>query len=264
VTAKSNPISILRIWNIIKKVWFIAILLVAIGGACGYYYTMKNRRPSYRATATIFADYLDPVVSSDTNPFSTQKATTLPNIVAGQRTSLMSDCIEISRIDKVIDATNEELEKAGYGRISAGNVFVVQKESNLKYADVYITASDPNLAQAAIPKYCEAFNKVSMEIVRIDNMKIINQSRAPAMILESPKKKTMIGAGIGFAIFAAIVFLMNMLDRTIRSEESFSSMFPKVQIVGTIPHFDINKERRLAKRWMSRQRQLYDSYNDRY
>lgn len=250
MNSQNTTVNLLRIWRVFKKLWYVVVILTLVGAGIVYYHTKTTSVPVYTAYATLYATQLN-----DSGQYTTATGQQVSSVNASDlslRTLLLNDCIYLSTSDVVLNQTNEVLLEQGYSKVSAGQISASIVEDT-RYFTLSLTTSNPEQSNKGLMELCTALQEQTVRIIQVDNIEKISQINATAPIMASPLRESVKGAGVGFVIGFGLLLLIVFTDRTIKNEEDFESVFPKINVIGTIPEFDLNAERNAAKK---RERQI--------
>lgn len=237
-------INVIRILNVLKKRWYIAVALTVIFGIASYYYTANFIPKSYRATVQMY-------VYSKENTYTVNGQTITQGPNAGDlnlRALLINDCLEAVKLSDVVEKVNKGLEKENVkGRISAGNISSSAKEGT-RFFYISVTSGSAELCNKAIRLLADASLDKIDNLLQVDNIQVVGYTNAGGPVSPNIPANTRNGAGIGLLAGLGIIVLMSTADRTIKCEEEFTGLFPNVPVIGSIPEFNLSSERSAANK----------------
>ncbi len=109
---------------------------------------------------------------------------------------------------------------------------------NTEVITVTVTCGDPALAHTIASSVLLNAKEQISDILEVGYIKIVEDaSFNPASVAPSIKKNTLVGMFLGLLIAAAWVFLKEMTDTTIKSEDDIEKYF-SIPIVGSIPNLE--------------------------
>lgn len=235
-------INMIRILNVLKKKWFIVVILAVVCGFGSYYYTSNFVPKQYRASVRMY-------VYNEETTYTVNGQTYTQEITASDlsfRTLVINDCLVAVTLPDVIDEVNTNLKNAGFStKISAGNIST-EAEGSTRFFDIYLTAGNPDLCNEAIELLADASLEKIEDLLRVDNVRAVAFNKAGGPISPNVTSSATSGTFIGVVIAMAIIALIAISDRTIKNEEEFNEMFPEVAVIGSIPEFSLSAEKAAA------------------
>jgi capsular polysaccharide biosynthesis protein len=122
------------------------------------------------------------------------------------------------------------------GKIAVGT------KSNTRHLTITVTDTDPQFAADAANTTADVFSDVVVEKMGASNVKIIDHAVAPRSP-SSPNMKNNLAIGLilGLMIGAGIVFIIELLDRTLKTEEDVREV-ADLTLLGVIPQFEHNNQ----------------------
>ncbi len=218
-------------WN--KKYQIIAVTLIfAVIGAV---YTIGFTTPMYSASTTLVL-----VMSGTNDDKATNSITTTDVTLNSKLVPTYSKLVKSKKVirevmsDLNIDESEEKIKK---------NVSVTAEEDT---EVLRITVNHENAAYSAkiANKIAEVFSKKINEIYKINNIYLVDEAEIP----ETPSnihhaKDVILFAFVGLALSAAYVFVLNMLDNTIKTSEDIEKGYgiPVLVNIPQIESFEIEK-----------------------
>ncbi len=205
---------------------FIVIMIFAIIGGM-YSYGLKV--PKYTSSTTLVLAMSD---NTKEQKDKQEDAITTTDITLNSKlVSTYSELIKSkSSLKKVISNLSiEENADRLKGKI---NVTAVQDTEVIK---ISVTHENPSYAAKIANEVAKVFSDRIQEIYKINNITIVDEAEVPngpSNIHHS--KDIILFAMIGFVISAAYVFVLNMVDNTIKSTEDIEKVY-NMPVLVTIP-----------------------------
>lgn len=135
--------------------------------------------------------------------------------------------------DEVIKNLNLDLTFKGF--TNKVNVNLVKDTEIIK---IEVTDTDPQLAAQIANETAQVFMKSVTEIMKIENIQVIDEAQVPESPIKPRPKLNMAIAGVlGLMVSIFIVFLLEYLDNTIKTPEDVQR-YLELPVIGTIPEFD--------------------------
>ncbi|MFT9486545.1 MAG: YveK family protein [Tepidibacillus sp.] len=142
-----------------------------------------------------------------------------------------------------LDLTTEELTK----KIQVNAV----KDSQV----MSITVTDPDQAKAAMlaNAVADTFKEEIVKIMKVDNVQILTEAKAldhPSPVKPKPLLNVAIAFVLGLMVSIGIVFLLEYLDTTVKSEQEIEKLlgYPVLGSIGTIDKAQEGKRKRNKKK----------------
>ena len=205
-----------------KRLWFIVlatVLAVSIGGIVSFFIM----EPVYKASTTIMvgkpADYIEgnQLQVQDLN-LNQRLARTYGEIVKSRKVS--EDVISQLKLDftpqQLKDKTSVDLVK------------------DTEFITISVTDTDPERAAVIANKMAEVFRIRVMDIMKVDNVQVLDDAIVPTSHIKPRPKLNMAIAGVlGMMISIFVVFLLEYLDSTIKTPEDIEK-YLGLSVIGTI------------------------------
>lgn len=220
-----NEIDIRQLFRIIVKrmKWIVLITMLAViisAGVSFYFLT-----PIYEASTTIMVNktYSDNEIITqlqlnDLN-LNMRLAETYSEIIKSRR--VVTEVIE--QMD--LDFTYEELTR----------ITDVSLVKNTEFINIKVTNSDPVLARDIANTLAEVFQIEVVEIMKVDNVQVLDASILPTQPIKPNKTLNVAIAGVlGLMLSLGLVFLLEFLDRTLKSPDDVK-LHLNLNVIGAIP-----------------------------
>lgn len=213
-----------------KRLWLVILLTiisVAVSGVVSYYVL----EPEYQTFTTLMVgkpkDYqnIDNKLEYNDLLLNQKLVSTYGEIV---KTRLVTD--------EVIDKLNLDISDKEFGE--KVNVNLVKDTEIIK---LEVTDKDPKLAAEIANETALVFMKNVKEIMKVENVQVIDAARIPEVPIKPRPKLNMAIAGVlGLMIGIFLVFLLEYLDNTIKTPEDVER-YLDLPVIGTIPMIKGNK-----------------------
>ncbi len=210
-------------WTVLAKWWLILLLMVIAGGAA-YYVTDQYVTPIYQAESTLFigkeSDVLAQVSLSDFN---------LDNKLVVDYRELIKTRLVTEEVinDLALQATTSSL-------ITNLGIEIIDES---RFMHVTFKDPIPERATQIVNSLSEVLADKAMEIVGVDNVRIVDEAIVPTTPISPNKmKNSAVAAAVGAMIALGIIFLQMMMNNTINNEEEMEKAF-NVTVLGVIPMF---------------------------
>ena len=129
-------------------------------------------------------------------------------------TNLVNDYREIIMSNRVTDRVEETL---GLENLKAFDITVASK-NNTRIIEITVVGKDPSLSAAVANELAEAFSQAAVEIMRVDNVSIIDAAQVPVKP-SGPNRKSYIlaAAAAAFAAMAGLIIVMDILNTSLKT-----------------------------------------------
>jgi len=201
-----------------KKIW-ILILITGVMSCLGAYKT-SLMTTSYQATAKIYVGR-----GNNLMDYYSQNEIQYYN-------EFMNTFNEIIRVD---DFLNETLKKYKINKSSweVKNSLGFSASENTPIFTITYNASDMEGAEQVLTAICEEFNEQAKTIIPDANPRIIDSTKVYP-IIPNKKKLMLMYFGVGIIFSLGIIFFIDYLDDTIKSNSRLEKVLP-VPVLGNIP-----------------------------
>lgn len=220
--------------NIVKKrIWIILIIVPAFitGAILMDTFLFKN---IYQANATLY-------VGKKTE---LQASIMYDDLLINQL--LVKDYKEIMKSRAVSKRVVDELKKNGslsekFDFSVLTNNIDVNLRNDTRIIEVKVKNPSPQRAKDLTNKLAEVFKTKIRELMKVDNIEIIDWAQLPDSPIKPQKKKDAVLAGvIGLLSGMCLIFLLEYLDNTIKTSEDVEK-YLGIPILGTIPNMSYIK-----------------------
>ncbi|MBQ7236739.1 MAG: hypothetical protein IJX03_06280 [Clostridia bacterium] len=211
-TERSIPV-----FKILYKNLLLIVMITVLCALIGLGYSVMRVKPTYTATRSVI---LRTTMNENTSSNLTNEASLaklyLPNVA-----KLIKSPDVVNEVNEVYAASANEGEKVKRGAIS-----VYYGEQSFIFSISY-TDRSPELAQEKLDVLIETFSNSSkfQAGIQADQAKLIHtQKQSTVTKSNSYVKFTAIGAIAGLVIAVAVVFVMYLLDNTVRDKAEFEEL----------------------------------------
>lgn len=208
------------------------IFIVLIFAIVGFIYGSQIKTPMYSSSTTL-------VLAKAQQDESAASSITTTDITLNSK--LVATYSEIIKSDTTV---RDVIKNLGLN-LSEGAVKKNIKVTDVEDAEVIkITVSneDSTVACRIANELANVFIKKTKEIYKIDNVHVLDVAEAkdtPSNI--NHVKDTALFAAIGLVISFAYVFILNMLDNTVKSQDELEKHL-KIPVIATIPNNEPDKK----------------------
>ncbi len=212
-------------WN---KKW-ILFLVVAIFIAAGLAYEMKFKTPKYTSSTTLV------LAMSNTENDKTENAITTTDITLNSKlVSTYSEMVKSKEVVRTV-INNLKIEEDEEELRKNVNVTSVEDTELIKIA---VTHKNPRYAAKIANEMAKVFSEKVNQIYKINNVYILDE----AEIEDEPSninyvKDTAIFAFAGLVLSAGYIFILNLLDTTVKTAEDIEKTC-NIPVLATIPNID--------------------------
>ncbi len=242
-----EEVSLVELFDIIKKHFKYIVLTTLATTVIASIYTLFLVTPMYQSSTEILVTQ------------SSSENTVVSQADINTSISLINTYEDIIRNNVILDPVIEELDldmTTGALRES----IIVQSESNSQVFSIRVENENPYQAAEITNATADIFQERIFDIMNVDNVTIISEA-TPNMNPASPNNllNIIIGFLLGAMIGIGLVFLRELTDTTVKSEEYVEqatgwvslghiSTFTKQDLVVKTPLPKVNKEIPVAKK----------------
>lgn len=226
-TARENNVIEIDLMQLLKALWqrlWIIVVVTLLGSSLAYLGTKTFVQPTYRASFTAYVN----------NKATTEGTTTVSSGDLSAAQSLVYTYTQILTSRTMLSAAAEELgEDYTYGEMSGWVTTSVVDDTEIIQVSVTMDSAEDALALAMV--IAELMPEYVTEIVEGSSVQIIDLPVLPTSIY-SPNylRNAMMGGLLGAFLVAALIVLRELLDDTVKDEETLEKRF-NISVVGVIP-----------------------------
>lgn len=223
-----------------KKVLIISILVLFI--VLGIIYSLYFVTPKYQSTTKLLL-----ATNSSSQQENLEGETTITTTDVTINSKLVSTYSELVKSNKIIRAVIANLGIQEDEESIRKNVSV-RSVADTEVIEISVISEDPELAARIANEIAEVFIENVKEFYGIDNVHIVDKAErenVPSNI--NYAKDVTIFAFIGFAVSILYLFLSNLLDTKIKSEEDIEKI-SGLTILASFPIYDEKEVKIKGKR----------------
>lgn len=201
---------------------------------------------------------IDPVYESSTTLIVNQskdsgEAINKSDVDLGK--SLIYTYAEMAKSNTVLDNTKEALKLSKLD----GKTISVSPVKDTQILKIAVQNIDPQLAMDIANTLVEEFTLEITRITKIENVAVVDYARLPENPIKPNKLMNTVIAGIlGEMIILLIVFLLEYLDNTLKTEKDIEK-YLGISVIGTIPNFNQGSKQAYGKVHGKRGSEITDS-----
>jgi capsular polysaccharide biosynthesis protein len=153
-----------------------------------------------------------------------------------------SEIIKSRRVaSRVIDEMNLDISYEGLR-----NITEVSLVRDTEFINIKVQNPNPEQARDIANKLAEVFQEEVVEIMNVDNVKILDKAVTPTSPIKPNKMMNIAIAGVlGLMLSVGLVFLIEFLDKTIKTPEDIER-YLNLSIIGAIPHNEKAEKRKVV------------------
>jgi len=223
----------------IKLLIIVPIIFAIIGAVVSIYFI----DPVYESSTTLIVNQ-----SKDSN-----EAINKSDVDLGK--SLIYTYAEMAKSNTVLDNTKETL---GLLELD-GKTISVSPVKDTQILKIAVQNTNPQLAMDIANTLVEEFTLEITRITKIENVAVVDYARLPEKPIKPNKLMNTVIAGIlGEMLILLIVFLMEYLDNTLKTEKDIEK-YLGVSVIGSIPNFNQGSKQTYGKVHSKRGSEITDS-----
>lgn len=229
--------------QIVKKHIILLIIVPIIFAIIGAIISIYFINPVYEASTTLIVNQ-----SKDSG-----EAINKSDVDLGK--SLIYTYAEMAKSNTVLDNTKKALT---LGKLDEKTISVspVKDTQILKIA---VQNTEPQLAMDIANTLVEEFTLEITRITKIENVAVVDFARLPEKPIKPNKLMNTVIAGIlGEMLILLIVFLMEYLDNTLKTEKDIEK-YLGISVIGSIPNFNQGSKQAYGKIHSKRGSEITDS-----
>lgn len=206
--------------TLLRKAWIIILVTVLCGGIAGVY-TKYCMTPMYQSTSTLL------VLSNTTG------ITSVADLQVG--TQLTNDYLVLIKSKPVVQTVIENLELEDVTYSELADRIELKNPENTRVIYITVSDKDPETAKEIADEFAEVANAQMTSIMKTNQSSIVERGTV-AQYASSPslKKNCVIAAMLGFLVSCIIIFIIHMLDDTIKTTEDIEK-YLELNTLGSIP-----------------------------
>lgn len=227
---EEKRIEIMDIVNLAwRRLWLIALAFVICAGvAFGYCSLLVT--PRYSATASILVT--NGAITSVTEDKNTVSATDVSASLY-----LANTITDILKTPDIYKRVADEMGKGYSYQGLMGGTSVARRGDNTLFIDVSFSSTDPKEAMRVANKFVEISCDYITEFIPYSKASVASTAIKASMTYPRTLVTTAASGIAGAAIVFVVVFIIEILNRSIKGEEDFTSRF-NIPLLGAVPDFE--------------------------
>ncbi len=216
---------------LISRIWVIVLGLV-IGGAGVFLISKLAITPQYSSAVTMIVNKENTITDANGNKVTTVYGST-------NAADLIKTYSIVVKSNTVLEPVAEQLG-LGYSPEELRSMFSLSSVDNTEVFQIKVNNSNPEHAAKIANAIADIAPDEIIRSVKAGSVEIIDRATVAASP-SSPNnvKNGMIGALVGLVVALLIVFVSELFNKKVRSEQDLVSRF-KYPILGSIPNFELN------------------------
>mgnify|MGYP001232854324 CR=1 FL=1 len=220
--------------KILLKYWLLLLIFIFLGCFVGFAASKWLITPIYEARTSLFVGMTQEDGRNDISDI--QRAV----ILGGQ---LVNDYKELITSRRVKDQVSDNISKGNLLKTPMEFETSVKLKRNTRIVEVCVQSPYPETAQVVADVTAQVFEKLSKDIMRLQNVQIIDKAELPVIyIYPKTKRNIMLGGLIGALLSFAFCCLLELLDRTVKNPEEAAEKL-QLPVLGTIIELDDNSRK---------------------
>ena len=225
----STELSIEQVLHIIFKRIALVLLVPILAAVASGLFSWFLLDDVYQASSTVIV--------------SNQKTTVDANQLTASDYNLNIQLVNSYRVicktNRVLDQVIAELSLP-MTTSQLSNKVSVTAAGDTEIIHIQVMDKDPVLAQSITNTMTRIFQSEVKEIMKMDNVQIIDEAPLPQIPAEPNRVRNVIlGALIGLVMGIGLAFLLEYLDRSVKTEEQVTAILG-VPVLGSIPRLDLD------------------------
>lgn len=232
VIVLKEEINLVKILEIILKLWWFVLIFAIIGGLVAFSISSFLMTAQYTSVARVYVD--------GGAQKATGSGTTYNELTTNTR--LVSTYIEVLCGDTYLNSISRKAKKQDYnisGQQIKGNITMNSANETeileIKYDDI-----SPERAQAILQLILDNAQREINRIISGCQVNVVDNASLPTTT-SSPnvKQNTFIGIFVGVVLGIAIIFIRELLDTRIKDEDDLKNRY-NIPVLGVIPNLDVD------------------------
>ena len=219
---------------------FRIILIVAIFAVVGVIYTLGFVKPKYQATTSLLL-----ATNSAQSAAGLDSSITTTDVTLNSK--LVSTYSKLVKSDKVVRTVISNLSLK-MEESTLKKIVSVTAAEDTEFIEVSVKYEDPALATKIANEIAKVFIENVKEFYGVENVHVVDAAEVPqAPYNINHVKDIIIFAFIGVVVAVMYVFVLNMLDTTIKSEEDIEKI-SGLTVLAAIPLYEDEDNKRKEKK----------------
>lgn len=217
-----QEIDLVELAIIVLRKWWLILIFACIAGGSAYYYTTNYIAPTYEAKATLFIGKEADLLAG----FSLSELQVDNKLVVDYRELLQTRLVTEQVIQELgLNITTNQI----VSQLS------VETVSESRFVQLKFVDTDPVVAATIANKLSEVLVEAVVAVIGIQNVQIIDAAIPPvAPISPNVMMNTAIAMVLGVMLALFVIFVLHLIDNTIKKEEQLESKLG-VPVLGVIP-----------------------------
>lgn len=219
--------------RLIKKAWIIVIVAIACA-FIAFFYTKQTVTPLYKSDVLLF-------VNASSTSFGDIEVTVGASD-ASSGASLIDTYIVILETRDTLTAIKDYLN-CDYSISELSSMISVNAVGSTAIFKVEVTNSDPEMAAEIATAITKILPSKISDIIDGTSVRVVDTAVVPTSA-SSPdyNQNAMMGLLFGAVASAAIIVLLGLLDKKIRSVDYVKNRYPDIPVLGIIPYVEVSKK----------------------
>lgn len=219
------------IGKLIDKIWLI-VLAGLVGGVAMFYYATYYISPRYQSYALFYVNNSSISIGDTSVSVSTSQISASRSIVDTYVVILKSR----NTLETVIEKGGYELSYNQIASMISGSAV-----SGTEVLRVTVTDSNPVRATSIANTIAEVLPDKISEIVTGTSSKVVDYSVINlGKVAPSITKYATLGFGVGAALACLLIFIIDLLDDTIKDDDYLLSTYSEIPMLAAIPNLKKN------------------------
>ena len=216
------------------------ILIIAIFAVVGVIYSVGFVTPKYQATTSLLL-----ATNSAQSAAGVDSSITTTDVTLNSK--LVSTYSKLVKSDKVVRTVISNLS-LNMEEATLKKIVSVTAAEDTEFIEISVKDEDPALATKIANEIAKVFIENVKEFYGVENVHVVDAAEVPqAPYNINHIKDVVIFAFVGAVIAVGYVFIVNMLDTTIKSEEDIEKNFG-LTVLATMPLYEEEDNKRKEKK----------------
>ena len=212
------------------------ILIIAIFAVVGVIYSVGFVTPKYQATTSLLL-----ATNSAQSAAGVDSSITTTDVTLNSK--LVSTYSKLVKSDKVVRTVISNLS-LNMEEATLKKIVSVTAAEDTEFIEISVKHEDPALATKIANEIAKVFIENVKEFYGVENVHVVDAAEVPqAPYNINHVKDVVIFAFVGAVIAVGYVFIVNMLDTTIKSEEDIEKNFG-LTVLATMPLYEEDDNKR--------------------
>lgn len=224
-----EEIDLKDIFGMLIKRWYIILISVLICTAAAALISLFILKPVYQSNTTLY-------IGKNLDGGKTDLA--YNDVLLGSQ--LVKDYREVVKSRLVANEVMQELKLEDMTIEDFTAKLSVDLKNDTRVIQISATDNNPETAKNIANKVAEVFMVKVVDIMQVENVKVIDTAEVPDKPIKPNKKMNVaIGFILGLMVGFGIVFIIEYFDNTIKTADDIKK-YLDLPVIGTIPVFPEN------------------------